>query len=133
MTLVDTSVWIRMFQKHKPLRLLDVVTFDDVVTSLPIVQEVLQGFRDETAFRQARMAMLSFPIVDSPIPQNIFEEAIHLYRNARKNGFTVRSSVDCLIAASAIKHNLIVLHQDRDFPQLASISSLRQKAVQHPE
>jgi len=122
-----------MFQKHKPLRLLDVVTFDDVVTSLPIVQEVLQGFRDETAFRQARMAMLSFPIVDSPIPQNIFEEAIHLYRNARKNGFTVRSSVDCLIAASAIKHNLIVLHQDRDFPQLASISSLRQKAVQHPE
>ena len=67
MTLVDTSVWIEVFRKTKPLDLGRVVPFDEVATCLPVVQEVLQGFRDENAFRVARDAMLSLPIVESPL------------------------------------------------------------------
>ena len=47
MILVDTSVWIEVFRRRRPLDLANVVDIDDVATCLPIVQEVLQGFRDE--------------------------------------------------------------------------------------
>jgi predicted nucleic acid-binding protein len=42
---------------------------------------------------------------------------------------TIRSSVDCLIAACAIRHQLEVLHCDRDFDQLAKISPLRARNI----
>jgi hypothetical protein len=105
------------------------VAFDDVVTCLPVVQEVLQGFRDENAFRIARDSMRALPIVESPLGLDVFEESVDLYRRARRAGLTIRSSVDCLIAACAIRHDLEVVHQDRDFAALASISSLRARAV----
>jgi hypothetical protein len=125
--LVDTSVWIEVFRAQRPLDLEAVLDFDEVVTCLPVVQEVLQGFRDERAYRQARDAMLSLPIVESPVPQELFLEAVDLYRAARRAGLTVRSSVDCLIAACAIRHDLEVLHRDRDYAGLSEISALRQR------
>jgi predicted nucleic acid-binding protein len=125
--LVDTSVWIATFRKRRPLDLEGVVDLEDVVTCLPIVQEVLQGFRDEAAYRKAREAMLSFPRVDDPLHYAVFEEAVDLYRTARRRGITVRSSIDCLIAASALRHDLEVLHRDRDYAALASVSRLRQR------
>jgi len=102
---------------------------DEVVTCLPVVQEVLQGFRDEAAFRLARESMTAFPIVEAPLGAAIFDEAIGLFRQARRAGLTVRSSVDCLIAACAIRHDLELLHRDRDFAALASISPLRARAL----
>jgi predicted nucleic acid-binding protein len=123
--LVDTSVWVEVFRKPSRLRLEDHVGFDDVVTCLPVVQEVLQGFRDQRAFLVAREAMRALPTVESPIGRAVFEEAVDLYRSARRAGVTVRSGVDCLIAACAIRHGLIVLHHDRDYDALARISALR--------
>jgi len=127
--LVDTSAWIEVFRRPAGLDLASVGGLDQVVTCLPVVQEVLQGFRDETAFRVARSAMLALPCVESPLPQARFEEAAALYRAARRAGFTVRSGVDCLIAACAIRHGLTVLHADRDFPALARVSPLQERNV----
>jgi len=125
--LVDTSVWIDVFSARRPLDLEALVDLDDVATCLPVVQEVLQGFREERAHRRARGAMLSFPIVESPMDGDVFLEAVDLYRTARRGGRTVRSSVDCLIAACAIRHDLEVLHRDRDFAAIAEISPLRHR------
>ena len=97
------------------------------MTCLPIVQEVLQGFREESAYRRARDSMLSFPIVESPLASDNFLDAVRLYRAARRGVRTVRSSVDCLIAACAIRHDLEVLHRDRDFAALSQISALRER------
>ena len=127
MILVDTSVWIEVFRARRPLDLEATVDLDDIVTCLPIVQEILQGFRGENAYRRARDAMLSFPIVESPLGSDIFLDAVGLYRAARRGGRTVRSSVDCLIAACAIRHDLEVLHRDRDFAVISQISSLRER------
>ena len=110
MILVDTSVWIEVFQAKRPLDLEAIVDFDDVGTCLPVIQEVLQGFRDEAAYRRAR-------------------QAVDLFRSARRGGRTVRSSVDCLIAACAIRHDLEVLHRDRDYTVLAEVSALRQRSL----
>jgi predicted nucleic acid-binding protein len=126
-TLVDTSVWIEVFRARRPLDLEEAVDFDDIATCLPVIQEVLQGFRDERAYRRARDAMIALPIVESPLAESLFSEAVDLYRAARRAGSTVRSSVDCLIAACAIRHDLEILHRDRDFPALASVSPLRQR------
>ena len=122
MVLVDTSVWIEVFRRTKPLRLEDHVDFDDVVTCLPVIQEVLQGFDQEAHFRIARDAMWSLPVVESPLERDVIADAVDLYRLARRAGVTVRSGVDCLIAACARRHGLTVLHADRDFRHLARIA-----------
>ncbi len=127
MVLVDTSVWVEFFRKPARIDLPAVVDLDEVVTCLPVLQEVLQGFRDEPAFALARDAMRALPMVESPLRQEVFEEAVGLYRRARSVGLTVRSSVDCLIAACALRHGLTVLHHDRDFGHLAKVSPLRVK------
>jgi predicted nucleic acid-binding protein len=129
MTLVDTSVWIEVFRKSRPLDLESLVAFDDIVTCLPIVQEILQGFGDERTFRAARDSMFSFPIVEAPLGRPVFEHAVDLYRSARRSGVTIRSSIDCLIAACAIKHDLTILHRDRDYASLARVSPLQQRAA----
>jgi len=127
--LLDTSAWIEVFRKEKPLRLESVVGLDEVVICLPVLQEVLQGFRDERAYRMARESLLALPLVESPLTTPVFEEAVQLYRSARRVGVTVRSSVDCLIAACALRHGLTVVHRDRDFRALAGVSALQHREV----
>jgi predicted nucleic acid-binding protein len=129
LVLVDTSVWIETFRKPPGLDLRALVDIEEVVTCLPVVQEVLQGFRDEKAFQTAREAMLSLPIVEKLMTESLFLEAVALYRTARRQGLTIRSSVDCLIAACALRHDLEVLHKDRDFATLSEVSALEQRAV----
>lgn len=132
MVLVDTSAWIEVFRKPARLAIEEVVDFDEIVTCLPVVQEVLQGFTAEDACRAGREAMLALPIVESPLGDDVFIEAVDLYRRARRAGITVRSSVDCLIAACAIRHDLTVLHNDRDYPALAAVSALQHRQIPRP-
>ena len=129
MTLVDTSVWIEVFRKTPRVSLERLVDFDDIVTCLPVVQEVLQGFRDERAFATARAGLAALPIVESPLRAAVFDEAVDLYRAARRSGQTVRSGVDCLIAACALRHRLTVLHHDRDYDVIARVSPLEVRAA----
>ena len=129
MILVDTSVWIEFFRQSSDLDLEAVVDLEEVVTCLPVLQEVLQGFDDQRAYHLAREAMLAFPMVESPLSEEVFQLAIDLYRSARRAGLTVRSSVDCLIGACALRSSLTVLHRDRDFDSLAQISPLDVKRI----
>jgi predicted nucleic acid-binding protein len=106
-----------------------IVDFDELVTCLPVVQEVLQGFRDEGAFRKAKDALAAMPIVESPLDDEVYYEAVDLYRAARRAGITLRSGVDCLIAACALRHDLTVLHQDRDYTALAKLCPLSSREL----
>ena len=127
--LVDTSVWIEFFRKPSRFRLESVGELKVLVTCLPVIQEVLQGFRDEQDFRLAREAMHSLLIVESPLRSEVFDEAVQLYRQARRAGYTLRSGVDCLIAACALRHNLTVLHNNRDFDVLSRVSALQAREI----
>lgn len=129
MVLVDTSIWIEVFRRPSRFRLDSIVDLEDVVTCLPVIQEVLQGFVQQRAFRIARESMYSLPLVESPLGSQVFDEAIELYRRARRAALTIRSGVDCLIAACALRNDLTVLHYDRDFDQLARVSSLQVRTV----
>jgi predicted nucleic acid-binding protein len=129
LVLLDTSLWVEIFRRPARLKLEAICDLEEVVTCLPVVQEVLQGFQDEGAYRLARRSMLALPIVEAPLRTEVFLEASQLYRSARRAGFTVRSGVDCLIAACAMRHGLTVTHRDRDYDLLARVSPLRVKNV----
>jgi hypothetical protein len=129
MILLDTSAWVEVFRKRSRIRLEAAIALEEVVTCLPVIQEVLQGFRDEAAFRKARLAMFAFPVLESPLSRLVFEDAVRLYRAARRAGLTIRSSVDCLIAACALRHDVEVVHIDRDFAALARVSALRERSI----
>ncbi|HMF99337.1 MAG TPA: PIN domain-containing protein [Vicinamibacterales bacterium] len=129
MLLVDTSVWIEVFRRGTTFQLESIADLEEVVTCLPVIQEVLQGFRDERAFQVARESLHALPIVESPLRRVVFDEAIDLYRRSRQAGATVRSSVDCLIAACAVRHGLTVVHRDRDFGSLARVSPLQARDI----
>jgi len=130
--LVDTSAWIEVFRRPARLTIDELGGLDELVTCLPVIQEVLQGFRDERAFRIAREAMFALPIVESPLGRDVVEEAVELYRLAQRGGVTVRSSVDCLIAVCALRHGLAVVHRDRDFVAIARVSALQQRDLAGP-
>jgi predicted nucleic acid-binding protein len=131
MILVDTSIWIAVFRKKASFRIEDAVEFDEIATCLPVIQEVLQGFREEHAYRTARDAMTALPVVESPMEESLFIEAADLYRSARRRGLTIRSSVDCLIAACAIRHAFPVLHMGRDYELLMQVSTLTTRTIEH--
>ena len=128
MWLVDTSVWVETFRRGGPA-LDPLLPFDEVVTAPPIVQEVLQGFDDARAFAVARDAMLALPAIEAPLDVARFIEAAEIYRSARRLGITLRSSVDCLIAACAIRHGVGVLHVDRDFDAIARVAPLVSRRI----
>lgn len=129
MILVDTSIWVEVFRKPSRVQLEDVGDLNEIVTCLPVVQEVLQGFREEWAYRLARKSLLALPIAEAPLRTEVFLEAAELFRSARRAGLTVRSGVDCLIAACALRNGLTVAHCDRDFDLLARVSPLAVRSI----
>ena len=42
----------------------------------------------------------------------------------RRKGYTIRSPIDCLIAAIAIDNQVAVWHKDRDFDVIAQYTAL---------
>ncbi len=124
MLLVDTSIWIRWFRGGSIER----PGPDDmvrIVTCSPILQELLQGFKDIPTYSQIRNELLAIPRLADPIPVNLFLEGAEIYRLIRRKGHTIRSSVDCLIAATAISKDVPVVHFDRDFDLIARFTALR--------
>ncbi len=73
--------------------------------------------------------LFALPAVEPPPRGEVFEDAVDLYRAARRAGLTVRSSVDCLIGSCAIRNGLTVLRHDRDFDLLPRIAPLEVRAL----
>lgn len=129
MILVDTSVWIEVLRGRAGQRYLDAIRGERVVTCMPVVQEVLQGIDDESAFHVAVAGFADIPVLENPLTRGVFDEAVQLYRRARRSAITIRSSVDCLIAACALRNDATVLHIDRDFTHLARIAGLKARRL----
>src|SRR3982750_2547683 len=125
MILVDTSAWIEVLRGRAKERFAAAIAGEEVVTCLPVMQEVLQGIDDNVAFHVAAAAFADIRILENPLTRAVFDDAIQLYREARRSAITIRSSIDCLIAICALRNDASVLHKDRDFTHLARITSLR--------
>lgn len=123
MLLVDSSVWIDRSRgiETDGTRYVDMRDGQEEIALTGVIyQEVLQGARSERGFDALR-EMLSAMLLLEPREWSTYEIAAILYRRARKAGFTIRKPSDCLIAAIALEHGALLVHNDRDFHALARI------------
>jgi predicted nucleic acid-binding protein len=126
--IVDTSVWIDFFngaQNRQTDFLADAIeSGKSIFLHSIILMEVLQGFKSDKDHAEIKDILLSYDfVIEDPIPDAI--GASDLYRSLRKKGATIRKSLDCMIANSAIKNGLPLLHKDRDFDVMAEFSKLK--------
>ena len=126
MILVDTSVWVDFFRgagSPEADRLAQAVDDDDVCLCGLILTEVLQGIPSAREHRRVRRLLEA--LIYLPMERRDYVLAADLYRAARAKGKRIRNTVDCIIAACAISHNVPLLQKDKDFLALAAVSRLK--------
>lgn len=124
MILVDTSIWINLLSK-KPRHILSDEQLAKVATCPPVIQEILQGVRDDLAHRRLQGSLLALPVLGNPLSLELYLQAAEIFRQGQLKGLTIRSGVDCLIAAIAIAHRISIWHIDRDFDKIAKFTALK--------
>ena len=96
----------------------------DATTTDVVLLEVLAGTSDEERAARLRRFLAGAELLRQQSPADA-ERAAALYRACRRAGETPRSLNDCVVAAVALRHDVPVLHRDRDFPVLARHTDLR--------
>jgi len=127
--IADTSAWIEYLRatgSASHLRLRDLIERDPtgLATTGPVAMELLTGVSTPDRERRLRALLARHPYLRTRDPQD-FEAAATLQRACRAHGATVRTMVDCLIAAVALREGAVVLAHDRDFQVLAQHTALR--------
>jgi predicted nucleic acid-binding protein len=125
MILVDTSILIGYF---KGLKGSSYDKFDNIIDNhIPfginnhIYQEVLQGAKTEKEFEQLKEYLNTLVFYEFYDSKKSSEAAALLYIKCRKNGITIRSTIDLIIVQTAIEHNLYLLHNDNDYINIAKV------------
>ncbi len=124
MILIDTSGWVEFLRDTaSPVcQRVDDLLAEGFVACEPVRMEVLAGARDERHLTDLRRLLARGTLVTTE-PTD-YEEAAALYRSCRRNGETVRTMLDCLIASIAIRNGTPLLHADSDFDVLSRHTSL---------
>jgi predicted nucleic acid-binding protein len=126
--LVDTSAWIdhlRTADTQTGRRLAELIDQDaDLTTTEPIVLELLAGADTPLRLEAIERLTNGLPVIGVE-PRLDFRQAAAVYLAVRRSGRTVRSLVDCLIAAVALRADVPILHRDADFDAIAACLPLR--------
>lgn len=127
MILVDSSVWIDYFRgvATPQVELLDtLLDRERLAIGDLMLTEVLQGFRSDKDFEQARRTLGNFTLITVG-GTDIAVQAARNHRALRALGVTVRKTIDTLIATRCIEDGHTLLHADRDFDAFADHLGLR--------
>jgi predicted nucleic acid-binding protein len=94
------------------------------VTCEVIVMELLAGARPH---EDVRIFDLLNKLPSLPFnPNTDFRAAGFLFRELSQNGVTIRNSVDCIIAVAAkSSDDIILIHNDLDFVNMARVNGIR--------
>ena len=132
MILADTSAWIELQRRTGSAvdeRMAHLLEHGPLPTiSEPVVMELLASRRSDEGVARIRQGLLAFEML-SVGGLATWERAAAIQRTCRLRGETVRSIVDCLIAAVAIREGATLLHRDRDFEVIARHTSLQIESV----
>lgn len=115
--IADTSVWVDYFNgKSTPQTdfLDNQLDAGNVAIFDVILMEILQGFRHQKDFDQAKTALETLYCYDILGKHNAITFA-NYYRQLRKKGITIRKSNDVMIASFCVENRLPLLFCDRDF------------------
>ena len=131
MVIVDTTVWIDYWDgastpeanwldremNRQRLGVTDIV-----------VCELLQGVRDDAEAATVERELARFEVFNTGGVE-LAKAAAQNYRALRGRGYTVRRTIDCVIATFCLREGHSLLHSDRDFDPFERFLNL---SVIHP-
>ncbi|TVL95311.1 MAG: VapC toxin family PIN domain ribonuclease [Candidatus Brocadia sp. WS118] len=120
MIMVDTSVWVDYFngtQTPQTDILHAILGQQIIVIGDLIYTEVLQGFNSDKDFNTARQ-LLDTLVFREMVGREIALKSAGNYRFLRRQGITVRKTIDVIIGTYCIESNMALLHADKDFDVL---------------
>ncbi|MEN8251379.1 MAG: PIN domain nuclease [Bacteroidota bacterium] len=129
MILVDTSVWIDYFNgiESKETNALDSALIDGIVAIGDIISlEILQGFRNDKDYNQARKTLATLDQYEL-FGNDMVVKCANNFRALRKKGITIRKTNDVIIATFCIDKKIPLLFSDKDF--LPFVKHLKLKSV----
>ena len=127
MIVIDTSVWIPLLngRAHPKVERARAAIEGPEDIGVPgiILEEILRGLKSDAQFRRVRDLLLSdFTYLE--MTQPLFIRSAGIYRALRKQGKTIHSTADCLIAACVIEEAASLLEDDADFRTIAEVAPL---------
>jgi predicted nucleic acid-binding protein len=126
--LVDTSAWVEYLRGTGSDLNIRVRAYLDNTDALAITEvvamELLAGVRTDADGRHIETIVNGVHLLRTAGLDD-FVYAAELFRTCRRAGDTVRTLDDCLIAAVAIRNDVALLHDDRDFEVLARHTPLQ--------
>ena len=130
-TVVDSSVWVDFFNRRASPQsdkvksiLISSATKSPFIILPVIMQEVLQGIEDTKLYTIIKENLFGLEFIDLD-SYDLAVKSAELFRVLRKKGITIRKPNDCLIAATCIENNFSILHNDKDFDNIAKYTSLK--------
>ncbi len=126
MIIADTSVWINYFNgaRNRETDILDkLLASHRILMGDLILTEILQGFRKDQDYQLAERALMRLACAGM-IGREIAVISAGNYRKLRKQGITVRKTVDVLIATFCVHNDHTLLHNDRDFDAMVDLLGL---------
>jgi predicted nucleic acid-binding protein len=127
MVIVDTTVWIdylRGAENPETLWLDRELQRQRLGLTDLILCEVLQGIRDQGTFAQVQTNLLRFQVFQTG-GTALAVAAAQNYRQLRQRGYTVRRTIDCLIATFCLQAEHELLHRDHDFDSFEKVLGLQ--------
>ena len=127
MILVDSSVWIDFFrnQPTPQAEWLDRnLGIEGVLVGDLILAEVLQGFKDDRGFNEARRMLGQLKQITLG-GEDLAVDAARNFRKLRTKGVTVRGTIDVIVATRCLLDGFRLLHSDRDFDAFEAHLGLR--------
>jgi len=114
---VGSSVWIDYFNSRatpQTDRLDALLGVEPLAIGDVMLVEVLQGFRREADYQTARSLLLSLTVFEMLGVSYALRSAEN-YRRLRRQGITIRKTIDVIIATYSIEEGHALLFSDRDF------------------
>lgn len=127
MVLIDSSVWINYFNGSSTWQ---TEILDQMLLQIPlftgdlILTEVLQGFRKDKEYNNAREVM-DILACKQMAGHEIAIKSADNYRKLRKKGIIVIKTIDVIIGTFCINNDIPLLHDDKAFEPMEKYLGLK--------
>ncbi|MBI2353997.1 MAG: PIN domain nuclease [Deltaproteobacteria bacterium] len=127
--IADTTVWIHFLRGSGVQfreRLVPLIMADKLATTPIVIMEILRGARSQKEYDKLGKDLAAL---------RCFDLSVKVWERASKLGYTLRHKglnvplTDTLFAAVAQEYNACLLHDDRHFEMIASISPLKHEVL----
>jgi predicted nucleic acid-binding protein len=126
---IDTSVWSLAFRRDTPSTSPEVQILaqaiergETITTTGLVLQELLQGLAGPKARGMILDRFSALPMLMPSRDDHVM--AADLRNDCRRRGIQI-ASIDALLAALCIRHDLTMLTSDNDFKRIAALAPLR--------